>query len=197
MNDAPTKNPAILFTAGKILADEHIRLQKCHSKNLKDVREVACACLDDGKIFDFLSGDELAKAKAYIRSLPEDDTFLHYDFHTGNVLIDPKSKKTVIIDWMTAMRGRPEAEVAMMKFFFNEAELFPGSSKLELLFYTMVRKSIGKSFMKNYAAATNVDMQEVDKWYIVAIIIRLGLWNIAFEKPYISAEIKKRIAKMN
>lgn len=196
MNDAPAKCPSVLFKAGKILSDEHVKLQKCHSDGLPDIKDVACKCLDDKSIFDFLSGEEIAKAKAYISALPSDNTFLHLDFHTGNVLINPKTKETVVIDWMTGVKGRPEAEAAMMTFLFNEAELFPGSSKLELLFYTLVRKSIGKSFMKNYFASTGMKRGDVDKWYIVAIIIRLGLWNIAFEKPYISAEIKKRIAAM-
>ena len=33
--------------------------------------------------------------------------------------------------------------------------------------------------------------EEVDRWKIVALIIRLGLWNIDSEKPYIEGEIKR------
>ncbi len=196
MTNAPEKNPALLLTAGGILAAEHVKVQKCHSDKLRDVREIACECLDNKDIFSFLCGEEIAAAKAYIRALPGDNTILHLDFHTGNVLIDLKTKKTVTIDWMTAAKGRPECEVAMMQFLFSDAELFPGCSKLQYLFYATVRKSLGKSFMKHYLKSTNVNLDEVAKWRIVALILREGLWNIASERQFLSDQIMRIISKI-
>lgn len=188
MTKTPEKNPFLLFTAPKTLAEQHIKLQKHHSNNLPDIRDKAAACLD-AEQFGFLSPAEKEKIRGYLASLPAGDTFLHMDFHTENILMD--GKNAVVIDWMTAAKGQPAAEVAMMQFLLHDAELFPGSSKLQLAFYSAVRNYLYRGFMKHYFKATGMKQEEVDKWKIVALIIRLGLWNIDSEKPYIEGEIKR------
>ena len=125
----------------------------------------------DDETLSSLSKEDREKAKNYIMSLPEDDTIIHLDFHTGNVLVD-KDGKCTVIDWMTALRGNRAIEVAMMEFLFSEAELFPGSSKLQLAFYTAVRGMIGKQYFKLYQQLMPISAEEIDKYRLLALIIR-------------------------
>lgn len=145
MTKMPEKNPLILFKAGRLIAEQHVMVQSKHSDALPDLREKAAACLD-GEPLAFLPADTREKVRAYILSLPAGNSFIHLDFHTENILMD--GKNIVVIDWMTAAKGRPEAEVAMMDFLHHHAELFPGSSKAQLAFYTAVRTFIYNSFLK-------------------------------------------------
>ena len=86
-NDMPGKKPAYLFEAGRDLARCHVRVQKAHTRELDDVREVCLGILGED-CMAFLTPEEKSRAAAYLRSLPDDDTVLHLDFHTGNVLVD-------------------------------------------------------------------------------------------------------------
>lgn len=184
----PEKNPLILFKAGKIIAADHAMVHACHSDNLPDLREKAAACLS-AEQFGFLSEGEKKKLNDYIMGLPAGNSFIHLDFHTENILMS--GDKTVVIDWMTASKGVPEAEIAMMDFLHHHAELFPGSSKVQLAFYTAVRTFIYNSYIKNYTKLTGIKEEASAPWYVVALVLRWGLWNIESEKEYLQAEIKK------
>ncbi len=191
-NDMPGKNPLYLFRGGKDLAQCHVRVQAKHTKQLDDVRQVCLDLLAD-KTMSFLSAEEKQKAAGYIRSLPEDDTVLHLDFHTGNVLVD-KSGQCKIIDWMTAARGNRGVEEALMEFLFSEAELFPEASEMQKKFFHAVRGFVGKQFFREYQKLTPISPEEIDRWRLPALILRRS-WNIEFEKPYLTKTIRELIEK--
>ena len=124
-NDMPGKKPAYLFEAGKDLARCHVRVQKAHTRELDDVREVCLGILGED-CMAFLTQEEKSRAAGYLRSLPDDDTVLHLDFHTGNVLVD-KSGECKIIDWMTAARGNRSKNCPLFRHpRLHREELFQG-----------------------------------------------------------------------
>ena len=192
MTKMPEKNPLILFKAGRLIAEQHVMVQSRHSDDLPDLREKAAANLDTPQ-FAFLDDARRAKLRAYILALPAGNSILHYDFHTENILMD--GKECIVIDWMTAVKGVPEAEVAMMDFLHHHAELFPGSSKAQLAFYTAVRTFIYNSFLKNYIKLTGMSPDAPKPWYVVALVMRRA-WDIASEKEYLEGEIVRLVDEM-
>lgn len=191
-NDMPSRNPAYIFRAGRDLARCHVLVQSKHTMELEDVRQ---QCLDilDTEPMSFLTEQERRKAEGFIRDLPEEDTVLHLDFHTGNTLVD-RDGKCKVIDWMTAARGSRAVEYAMMEFLFSEAELFPEASEAQRKLFSILRGSIGKAFFKEYNKLTPIAPEEVDRYRLLALIIRRS-WNIDFEKPYLTGAIRSLIAK--
>lgn len=190
-NDMPSKNPAYIFKAGKDLARCHVEVQAKHTRELDDIRTVCIELLDD-KVMDFLTEDEKERARKYIMAIPEEDSVLHLDFHTGNVLVD-KEGNCRVIDWMTAARGNRAVEYALMEFLFSEAELFPEASEIQRKFMGLIRGSIGKQFYKEYNKHTPISAVAVDRYRLLALIFRRG-WNIEFEKPYLTGRIRDLIA---
>ncbi len=188
MTNMPAKNPLIVFKAGKILAELHAGVHEKTSDKLKDIRQEAVRVLEDDNVFYFLTREEKDTLKKYIMSLPESNHILHMDFHTDNILCDGDNYQ--VIDWMTALRGDPLAEVAMMNFLHHDAELFPGSSKLKIAMMQMVRGFIYNSFIKNYEKLTGRTEEASHKWDIVAYILRLGNWNIESERKDLQQKIK-------
>lgn len=191
-NDMPSKNPAYIFKAGKDLARCHVEVQKKHTRELDDIRE-KCIELLDTEALSILTDDEKRKAAEFIKDLPDDDTVLHLDFHTGNTLVD-KDGNCRVIDWMTAARGNRAVEYALMEFLFSEAELFPEKSKAVNTFYGLIRGSIGKQFFKEYNSLTPISAEDVDKYRLLALIFRRS-WNIDFEKEYLTGAIRSLITK--
>ena len=187
MTNMPGKNPLILFTAGKILATLHANVHSKKAPQLKDVRQETIEVLEREAVFNLLTKEDKERLKAYILALPEGDNILHMDFHTDNILCDGNNYQ--VIDWMTALRGNPLAEVAMMNFLHHEAELFPGSSRLKIAFMQMVRGGIYNSFIKNYEKMTGRTEAESHQWDIIAWILRLGNWNINYERENLQGKI--------
>lgn len=187
LTSMPGKDPLILFRAGKILAALHAMVHSKCSHQLRDIREVAVETLKNEEAFSFLSASEREKLIVYIEALPEADNILHMDFHTDNILCDGTNYQ--VIDWMTAVRGNPLAEVAMMNYLHHEAELFPGSSKLKIFLLGTVRVGIYNSFIKNYEALTGRREADSRAWEILAYVLRLGIWNIASERENLQGKI--------
>lgn len=83
----------------------------------------------------------------------------------------------------------------MMEFLFSEAELFPEASKAQLRFYSAVRKMISKQYYKTYQKLMPLDKSEVDKYRLVALVVRRN-WNIDFEKDNLINKIRNIISKV-
>ena len=191
-NDMPGRKLSYFFRAGADLAKCHVRVQACRSHELDDIRTVCTGILED-PVTDFLTRDEKDRAARYILSLPEEDTLLHLDLHTGNVLVD-RDMNCYVIDWMTAARGNRAVEEALMEFLFSAAELFPEKSKLVNAVYGAVRGTIGRSFFKEYQKLTPISAEEIDRYRLLALLFRRS-WNIEFERMYLTRAIRKQIRK--
>ncbi|PJZ75591.1 aminoglycoside phosphotransferase family protein [Leptospira neocaledonica] len=187
----PDKKPLTFFSLSKILADLHFGLHKKQAKKLKDIRSEAVKVLSKEPL-SFLSKDEKKIAKQFIENLPEGSSVLHLDFHPENVIVTKNS--FVIIDWMTALKGDPAADVASTFFLFQDAELWPGTPFLKVLFYTVVRKFILKGYLKRYLSVSGMDWKDIEKWRLPVLIFRLGLWNIESERAALQEEIREIIS---
>ncbi len=191
-NDMPGKDPGYIFKAGYDLAKCHALVHNAKDHNLEDIRNVAIKALDQDEFNDF-SKEEKDSMKKYILTIPEEDTIIHLDLHTGNVLVNDK-KELFVIDWMTAGRGSRYVEYAMMNFLFKDAELFPEKSKFVNAIFGMIRGMIGKQYYKGYEKLMPVDKIEVDKVRIIALIIRRS-WGIEFEHQVLNKQIRELIKK--
>ena len=192
-NDMPAKKPLYLFKGGRDLARCHVRIQKEHTKELDDVRAVCVDALETAP-FDFLTAEEKAAAAAYINALPEEDTVLHLDFHTGNVLVDDKGECKVI-DWATGARGNRAVEESLMQFLFGpEVEMFPEATPAQVKFFTFAKGIVAKRFFKEYQKLSPISQEELDKYRLLAMIIRRS-WDIESEKEYLTKTIRELIQK--
>lgn len=187
MTRLPEKNPLIYFTVSGTLAKLHVRLHERKTKKLTDIRELAREMLDR-KPLDFLSKDQRKKAMALLDALPGGDSLLHMDYHFENVIV--RGSEYIIIDWMTAARGNPAADVAYVVFLFSDAELWPGTPKLKLAFYNMIRKLMLKGYLRTYRKFTGMAMEEIGRWRLPILMLRLGIWNVASERDAIIREIR-------
>jgi len=187
MTRMPDRNPLLFFTVSGTLATIHAELHNRRTKKLRDIREIAAEMLER-KPLDFLTKDERKKAKALIGALPGGDSLLHMDYHYENVLV--RGNEYIIIDWMTAARGNPAADVAYVVFLFRDAELWPGTPKLKLAFYNMIRRLMLRGYLRTYRKLTGMTMEDIRQWRLPVLMLRLGIWNVASEKDAIIREIR-------
>ncbi|MCW7495197.1 phosphotransferase [Leptospira levettii] len=183
----PDKNPIELFRIANNLANIHFQMHQTKTQKLKDIKEILNECLV-GKPLEFLSEEEKKTIREYIKNLPEGNSVLHLDFHPENVIV--KGKDRIVIDWMTAAKGNPCADVSFTQLLFTDAELWPGTPKLKILFYTLIRKFILSGYLKAYKHLSGITDSDLNRWRLSSLLLRLGLWDIESERENLKRQIK-------
>lgn len=186
----PDKNPLELFRIAGTLARLHYGIHQIKSEKYKDIKVILESCLKSEPL-SFLNSEEKAKAKSYIQGLPNGNSILHLDFHPENVIV--QGNEEIIIDWMTAAKGNSAADVAFTFLLFTDAELWPGTPKLKIIFYTFIRKFILKGYLKAYKHLSGITDSEIAAWRLPALILRLGLWNIESERERLKSQISRLV----
>jgi hypothetical protein len=185
------RNPLRLGAVGRMLGAEHARVHSTRSDRLEDVREFAAGLVDTTP-FAELTSDERDRLRAHLRALPAGDAVLHLDFHPQNVF--RVGEEIVTIDWQSAAAGPPAADVAMTRYLFTEAELFPGISTVQRVVYGSLRRLMFRSYLAEYTARTGITTAEIDRWDLAARTLRLGLLDIASERDGLIAGIRRGLA---
>lgn len=105
--------------------------------------------------------------------------------------------KATIIDWMTAAKGAPAADIATTTYLLNEGEMIPGLPKVLSFVFEILRKNIYKSYFKIYQQETGIADTEIQRWRLVALIVRLSVWNIESEVDMLREKITNALSTMH
>ena len=90
-----------------------------------------------------------AAVAARLQRLPDGDAICHGDFHPDNVILTPGGP--VIIDWMTAGHGNPDADVARTVLMLRQGQP-PGASALQLKVIELLRQQLLSGYLRAYRA---------------------------------------------
>ena len=168
------------------------KLHKAHTDKMRSFKDLVKEALDS-KAMSFLSSEDRAVVSKRIEALPEGNAILHLDGHTDNIMFD--GEEATYIDWTTAARGVPAAEVAMMVYLYNEAEMVPGLPDDVAALLEKLRKEQYVIYMDEYKAATNITDEEIALWKLPLYIFRLGIWNIESEVDLLRGKIREELKK--
>ena len=187
-------NPLHIWGLPYTLARLHADVHNARSEKMQDIRQIIAGFLQHSAM-DFLTSAEKQTALAYLADLPDGNAILHMDFHTGNILVNARTE--TVIDWATAARGDAGADIAMTCFLFNEAELFPGISKAQEVFYNLMRRMIYRRYFRHYLRIRKLNKekvkQDIDLWYPAVLICRLALWSAPTEIKPLQQKIRQRL----
>ena len=185
------RNPLRIRETARELAREQVRMHEVAAPSLPDVRDVVLEILDRPPMA-FLTPQEHAAACDLVRSLPTGDRLLHLDFHPENVFTVPGGGYAVI-DWMTAVRGAPAADVAASTFLLKDAELWPGTPALKKALFGIIRRTYFSAYIAEYRARTGLTDAQIARWRLPALVLRLG-WDIDSERETLQAAAREALA---
>jgi hypothetical protein len=192
MSRLADKSPWLILTVHKDIADLQMGINNKHTDSLENYTDRIRANLGSVEL-DFLSDAEREELSRRVDRLPEGDHLLHLDFHTENVL--HHQRENVIIDWMTAARGLPAADIASTWFLFTDSELSPTMTEGQKRFYNSIRRFIVKRYRRYYQQAAGVANQDVEDWLLPTYVMRLCAWQIDSERPVLQRSIRAELAK--
>lgn len=173
------RNPLRIRQTARTLARLQARMHAVAAPTLPDVRDVVRGLLDSPPLA-FLSPADRERARRLVADLPEGDRLLHLDFHPENVFVTPAGDHA-IIDWQTALRGAPAADVAASVFLLKDAELWPGTPAVKKALFGVVRRTYFAAYIDEYRRRTGITDAEIARWRLPALVLRLG-WDIAGER---------------
>ena len=146
MYQAVAKKPWLLRSASRELAELHVQLHSIKAPpeipSQREQFERWIAAASD------LSSEQIDAACAAMKQAPEGDVLCHGDFHPQNIIYS--SKGPVVIDWSTATRGHPLADVARSSWLFLGAPIprdTPFHMRLLIIFF---RKLVNRIYLRRY-----------------------------------------------
>jgi serine/threonine protein kinase len=144
----------VLITA-RILSDIHNK----SNLNMPSQREII-----KNSIYgvDYLTSAEKGTVLAILDSLPIKQQLCHGDPNPGNILI--RDGKAVIIDWMNASIGSPEADLAEYLIMIRFAILPSYLPNEVVVYFNSNRESIIKVFIDEYTKLSGITYDEIDAW---------------------------------
>jgi aminoglycoside phosphotransferase (APT) family kinase protein len=116
-------------------------------------------------------------ALAALARMPDGDGLCHGDFHPDNIIMS--SRGPVVIDWMTARRCAPLADVARSLVILRLGDPPAGTPGMWLI--NLLRNSFINTYLNRYRQLRSVARGDVDAWTLPVAAARLRE-NIPAEK---------------
>ena len=191
--DLGLSKPAFLLKLAGIMVEQAKLLHSTETDVIRPYKELVRYAMAQPPM-DYLTEEQRALIEKKLDALPDKKSILHFDFHPDNIMSDGKNFVSTI-DWMTAASGDPAADIAATQFLLNEGEMIPGMNPAVAAISEFMRGKIWKSFYKNYKKQTGMTDEEVAAWRFAFLIVRLGIWGIESETPYIREKLEEELAK--
>jgi len=183
-------HPLSVFGVPRLMAKLQIKMHDTHTSKICCYKELVKKALETPAL-SFLTDAEQKLIFKKITALPDGDSILHLDYHPDNIMSDGYT--TSIIDWMTAARGAPAADVAATLYLLNEGEMIPGLNKNVAAVLEKIRKSICSHYLAIYEKETGMTKEEIQPWRLPFLIVRLGIWHIESEVPVLQQKIREEL----
>lgn len=114
---------------------------------------------------DYLKKEEKDKITSILDELPRKEVLCHGDPNPGNILVK-ENNEIVIIDWMDATIGNPEADLAEYIIMIRYAILPSHIHKKVSEQFDLIREDIINIFMDEYGNLSGITYEEVQPWIV-------------------------------
>ncbi|MDP5274244.1 phosphotransferase [Chengkuizengella axinellae] len=146
---------------------------------------------------DYLTLKEKEDVISILDSLPSKKLLCHGDPNPGNILIR-NDGKSIMIDWMNASIGNPEADLAEYIIMIRYAILPPDLPKQVLDYFDSIRETMIQTFMEEYTGLTGITYDEVVPWITPMAARKLSADAISEdEKQLLIQEIRRNLEAGN
>jgi Ser/Thr protein kinase RdoA (MazF antagonist) len=162
---------------------------KMHSVARPQLPAVRAALRRDIERASELAPQVRAAVLARLDSLPDGQAVCHCDFHPDNVILTAQGP--VIIDWMTASHGNPDADVARTVLILREGQPTDGSG-LQMRLIGLLRGQLLGGYLRAYRALRPCPDSAIEAWIPVIAAARFSE-GIETERLVLLTEAEKAV----
>ena len=161
--------PWLLVRYARILAEQQANMHDREAANMPAQRELLAQSIRSA---DSLSTEQKETGISAAERLPDGGAICHGDFHPDNVIISRRG--AITIDWTTASRGNPLADVARTSLLLRLGELPPGTPAMMRRLVTAGRGLFHRTFLKRYFELRPGSREELSAWEFPIVCASLG-----------------------
>ncbi|MCI3923153.1 phosphotransferase [Paenibacillus sp. TRM 82003] len=126
-----------------------------------------------------------------LQLLPRKERVCHGDPNPGNILFH--NGEGVLIDWMNASIGNPEADAAEYIIMVRHAVLPDHLPSAAVQAFDAVRENVVRRFCEEYRLLTGISYEEIEPWIVPVAARKLSADGIGeAEKDALAKEIRSR-----
>ncbi len=167
MLEALKTSPLKVVAYGRSLAELHLAMHRITNDSLPPQRAALVWSINHAQALpENLRRSVLQRFDA----LPDGSQLCHGDFHPGNVILSQRGP--VVIDWMTAARGHPAADLARTRLLLTIGDP-PQGGLLRLLILSM-RSLFERGYLEEYARSAPEVVRLSDDFLPILAAARLN-----------------------
>lgn len=167
MLEAMKTNPLKIAAYGRWLAQLHLAMHRSANDSLPSQRDSMIWSINAAKDLP----DELRQpVLKRLEDLPDSGQLCHGDFHPGNVILSQRGP--VVIDWMTAVRGHPAADLARTRLLLTIGD--PPQGGVWGMIIRTLRGVYVRSYLAEYARSAPEIVRLSDAFISIMAAARLN-----------------------
>lgn len=175
----------------KILREAHRR----SAENMPFQRRAIICSIEEAK---HLTPSEKKLVLDVLNSIPIKQQLCHGDPNLNNILIRDRDNKALLIDWMYASIGNPEADLAEYIITVKYGKSFKNIPDGIIDYIDPIREETIKAFIDEYTKLSDITYEDIDAWIMPMAASRLSAGIIKHdEKKLLVGEVRKRLRKYN
>lgn len=162
-------NPLRFRGCAKLMAELHLQIHAKLGTSLPSLKERLRKTILQIEPLD----DNLRKfAMDTLEALSDGKAICHLDFHPGQIMLTQDGPK--VLDWMTALKGDPHADVAQTLVLMKVASVANLGWRMRI-FVGMTRGLIKRFYLRSYfRRSREMDLTVIDRWMIPIAAARLN-----------------------
>jgi len=185
MRDTMFCNKPKLAVYAQTLADLHVRIHAV--KAPPEISSIHQNLKQRIESVGELSATARRAVLTILESLPAGDVLCHFDLHVNNVIMSPSGP--VIIDWMGALKGPPEADVARTWLLCT---LFPVTPVLRNYLYRRY-SYFYEQYLEKYVSLNPINNALMERWKIPVLAARIIEERKSTRKKFLLKVLEERL----
>ena len=179
--------PFSTFSMGKRVASIHCEILKTDIDGVLTVKDKLSQEIGWAEELTSKEKDIIIKI---LDMLPEKNRLCHFDFHPGNIMVNDSEYR--VIDWITACKGDPAADVARTWLLLKYGQMSDVNKKTALVL-SLVKEIVRRQYLRNVCRLLQITKSEVKEWIIPVAAARLFEWLTDSERDKLLKIIRNRL----
>lgn len=188
MLDRLARRPWEIDRLARRFAELHGAMHDVSGSGLPDQKADLRRAID--RVPAYLPDGARGAALARLNALPGGTSVCHGDMHPGNVLLTDGG--AVVIDWLTASCGSPEADVARTLFLLWDSGLPGYMPRAQQSLMALARRRFGSVYLRRYRRLRALDSAQVAAWRFPIVAARLAE-EVESEREALLAIIRREV----
>lgn len=184
-----SSKPWMMPGAVRQIVEVQLAMHRCVCRELPSQRERLARSIQTAPALAAESKDHLLRI---LSDLPDGEAVCHGDYHPDNILMSPRGP--IVIDWMTATRGNPLADVARTSLMARSPGLPHWIGGFDRQFIRFGQVLFHASYLKEYQRRHPLPPGQLEAWMPIQAAARL-IERIPGEEAWLLALIDRRIEK--